>query len=174
MSMLLLFVNTAYSAANSTTLPEVTNLHELAEKAQRKNLPIVLAFGAEWCEFCEVLREKVLNPMALGGRYEGQYAYIRYVSIDEDDPIPDWEGQPILKRTLAEKMNADLTPTVLFLNRYGQEIAPRIVGIATLELYAALIHKSLNLSYRTLGNPLRIPAMPDEMYSDVTLTPKAD
>lgn len=146
-----------------TTLPELENLQTLSINARQTNLPILLVFGAEWCEFCDILREKVLNPMVLGGRYEGQYVYLRYVSIDEEEPIPDWTGQPILKRDFAYKMNADLTPTVVFLGPDGREVAPRIIGIASLDLYAALIHKALNIAYQELGNPLQIPAMPDKM-----------
>ncbi len=64
--------NASGYAANSK-LKELTNLQELATEARERNLPIMLTVGAEWCEFCHILREEVLDPMALGGDYDGKW-----------------------------------------------------------------------------------------------------
>ena len=144
-------------------IPELQNLQTLGEQARQKNLPILLAFGAEWCAFCHQLRDEVLNPMMLSGRYEGKYMYMRYVSLDDRNPIPGFDGKPIRKDQWGESYGVDLTPTVLFIDGNGNEVAPRLVGIANIELYAAMIHKALNTAYSKMGNPLRIPAMPEDL-----------
>lgn len=145
------------------TIPELSNLQTLAQEAKQKNLPILLAFGAKWCGFCHELRSEVLNPMMLSGQYEGKYVYMRYVSLDDSDPIPGLDGKPIIKDQWAESYGVDLTPTVLFIDGDGKEVAPRMVGIPNIELYSAMIHKALNTAYEKMGNPIRIPTMPGDI-----------
>ena len=145
---------------NPSKLKELTNLQTLAKQSREQNLPIMLTVGAEWCEFCHQLREEVLDPMALGGDYEGRYMFMRYLSIDDHAPIPGLDGSPIIKNKLAYRLNADLTPTVVFIDGHGNEVADKIIGIANIELYTTLIHKRLNQAYQKMNNPLRIDAFP--------------
>lgn len=147
-------------------IKELTDLQTLSIESNQNNLPILLTFGAEWCEFCEQLKEEVLDPMALGGLYEGKYVYLRYVSIDDHSPIPGIDGKPTLKGRWAESYGADLTPTVLFIDGNGNEVAPRIVGISNIELYSAMIHRALNTAYEKMENSLRIPAMPEQLQNE--------
>lgn len=144
-------------------IKELNNLQQLSVESKQNNLPILLSFGAEWCEFCEQLKDEVLDPMALGGQYEGKYVYLRYVSIDDPDPIPGFNGTDVIKADWAEAYGSDLTPTVLFIDGEGKEVAPRIVGISNIELYSAMIHRALNTAYKNMNNPLTIPAMPEQM-----------
>ncbi|MGC9385712.1 MAG: thioredoxin family protein [Hydrogenovibrio sp.] len=143
-------------------LQELTNLETLSKKARDQNLPIMLMAGAEWCEFCHILRSEVLDPMALGGDYDGKVVFMRYLSVDEHQPIADVNGEPIRKDQLARRYRADLTPTVIFINGQGEKVADNIVGIANIELYTTLIHKHLNDAYQKMGNPLRLEAMPSQ------------
>lgn len=150
--------NSGYSA--NSPLKELSNLERLGKKARTNNLPIMLAVGAEFCEFCHILREEVLDPMALGGEYEGKYMYMRYFSIDDRFPIPGIDGKPMYKEKWAYQHNADLTPTVIFIDGEGKEVAEKIIGISNIELFSALIHSRLNQAYKNMGNPLRISPMP--------------
>lgn len=168
LSLLASLVATAHAqsgqpSAPANTFAELHDLQALSAQAKQQQLPIVLMFGAESCEFCQVLKEQVFSPMALSGMYEGRALLMRHVGIDEPGTIPGFDGTPLNKAKWAYELGADLTPTVLFLDGNGREIAPRIVGISTLELYAGVIHRNLNSAYEALGNPLRIPATP-ELY----------
>lgn len=146
--------------ADSSPLKELDNLETLAQTARKTDLPIMLTVGAQWCEFCHILRDEVLEPMALGGEYEGKYMYMRYLSIDDRHDIPGIDGKPMNKNKWAYQYNADLTPTVLFIDGNGKEVADKIVGISNIELFSALIHSRLNQAYKNMGNPLRIAPMP--------------
>jgi len=149
--------------AEGKHIQELDNLYTLGQQARQTNLPIMLSFGAEWCDFCHLLNEEVLNPMALGGRYEGKYMYMRYVSIDDDQPIPGIDNQPIIKDKWSDNFDVQVTPTVVFIDGNGKQIAPTIVGVTNVDLYSAMIHESLNIAYQNLNNPLRIPLMADQM-----------
>ncbi|WP_051145057.1 thioredoxin fold domain-containing protein [Thiomicrorhabdus sp. Kp2] len=161
---LILMVSTEpISANNHSEFKELANLQTLAEKSEQLQLPIMLMFGAQWCEYCELLNESVFNPMALGKLYEERVVLMRHVGVDESAPIPDWNGQLMNKANWAYKLNSDLTPTVLFLDSKGQEVAPRIVGVSEITLYAGLIHERLNIAYKNMGLTKQIPVTPEKL-----------
>ncbi len=147
-----------------TYFKEAVNLQTLGTLSQQKQLPILLMFGAESCDYCKLLIQDVLEPMALGGIYEGNVVIMRHVGIDEQALIPDWNGNLIKKSQWAYQLNADLTPTVLFVDATGKEVAPRIIGISEITLYAGLIHQRLNTAYQTMGLNKQIPATPELLY----------
>ena len=150
----------ANAQAQTNTIAELQDLQTLANKAEAKNLPIMITVGAEWCDFCYILKKNVLNPMMLGGDYEGKKLFMRYLSLEDDTPIPGIAGEKLVKREWAEQHQADLTPTVFFIDSHGREVADKIVGISALELYMGLIHQRLNQAYKNLGNPKRVATMP--------------
>lgn len=152
----------APSVSNANAfIKELENLQSLAEKSKQQALPIMLMFGAEWCEYCQVLKEQVFNPMALSGLYDEKVVLMRHVGVDEPKPIFDWYGRLIQKGKWAYQLNADLTPTVLFLDGFGREVAPRIVGISEITLYAGIIHQNLNTAYKNMGLKKQIPPTPE-------------
>ncbi len=156
--------DTSAQAAKHAHFKELQNLQELAMQSKQQQLPILVMFGAEWCEFCQQLNEEIFTPMALNGLYEGKVVLMRHVGVDENQPIPGWDGQLIKKSNWAYALNADLTPTVLFFDGEGKEVAPRIVGIPEITLYAGLIHQHLNIAYQNMGLDKQIPITPELLY----------
>lgn len=152
-----------YSDYAGKTLPELMDLQQLAAQANNKQLPALLLFSAEWCEYCQVLKEQVLNPMMQNEMYEGKWVLLRHVGIDEDEPLTQLDGSKINKADWAYQLNADLTPTVLFIDSRGQEVAERIVGISEVSLFAALVHSRLNDAYQNMGLERRIPPTPEQL-----------
>ncbi len=146
-----------------TTQKELTNLYELSQKAHKKQLPIMLTFGAKWCPFCHTITAEVLNPMILGGKYDGIFMLMRYVSIDDSTPILGFDNKLITKQELAEKYNADLVPATVFLDSKGNKVAESIIGITAIDFHAFLIHKALATAYKNMGLSLQIPHSPRDM-----------
>lgn len=164
--VLLSFAQASYAqkhvSSESASFQELQDLQLLAERAKQTGLPILLMFGAEWCEFCEQLVEEVFNPMTMRGYYDGRVVLMRHVGVDEQQPIRGLQGKLIKKSEWAYELNADLTPTVIFLDGDGREVAPRIVGISNIHMYAGVIHRNLNIAYRNMGLTFRIPATPEQ------------
>lgn len=155
-------VNSAL-AEQHKKLPELQNMQTLGEQAKRNQLPILMIFSAEWCEYCDVLKEHVLNPMVINDMYQGKVVYLRNVGIDQPEPILDWNGKLIKKSKWAYQINADLTPTVAFFDGNGKEVAERIVGISEITLFASLVHSRINDAYRNMGLDKHIPATPEKL-----------
>lgn len=160
LSLFVSIAQPAYSAENSH-LKELKNLQQLAQESKQTGLPIMLMFGAEWCEYCHELIEQVFNPMAMGQSYDGKVVHMRHVGVDQEDLILGFNGVWLKKSKWAYQLDADLTPTVLFLDGDGREVAPRIVGITNTHLYAGVIHRNLNIAYKNMNNPYRIPVTPE-------------
>ena len=125
------------AASPGDGLPPATDLAATARLAARKAIPIVVMFEARWCEFCHILREEVLDPMA-GNRadYEGRIAFFRRVSIDSDTPVADFDGRMTTHRALGERYDIDVTPTAMLFDPGGR-VLRRIVGLpgGTVETY---------------------------------------
>lgn len=154
-------LNQVAQANSHGDFKELANLETLAETSNQTGLPILLMFGATWCEYCEELIDQVFEPIVRGGNYDGKVVLLRHVGVDEQALIPGFDGKLLKKSEWAYQLNADLTPTVLFLDGSGKEVAPRIVGITNTHLYAGLIHERLNVAYQNMNNPFRIPITPD-------------
>ena len=152
------------AGAHTSYFKEAWDLQQIGSLSKQKNLPIMLMFGAEYCEYCKLLIEEVLEPMALSGLYDEKVVIMRHVGVDEPKRIPDWNGHLIKKSQWAYQLNADLTPTVLFVDSTGKEVAPRIIGIPEITLYAGLIHQNINTAYQNMGLDKHIPATPELLY----------
>lgn len=165
-SQVCLFVFATQFAVNSSAgavIPELENMPQLGKQAQQEQLPIMLLFSAEWCEYCELLQDQVLNPMERSGMYR-DYMILRHVGIDIDGEISDWQGKRYKnKAEWAYRINADLTPTVLFVDGAGREIAERIIGVSEVSMFSILVHSRLNDAYQRMGIAKRIPATPEKL-----------
>ena len=131
------------------------DLQALGQLAQSKKLPIVLMFSAQWCEFCDILKEEVLNPMAANPEYEGRIAFFRIIHIDRDDlPVVDFKGQRTTHHAFAEQFEVDLTPTVWIVDGQGQPIAEPLIGLpgGTVETYSETLFARLETALKTLGH----------------------
>jgi thioredoxin-related protein len=149
--------------AQANVVPEMDDFHWTAQMAAEKNIPIMIMFTAKWCEFCDILKNEVLNPMMRGGFYDGYAMYIRTVSIDSYTPLKFSATEEIDKRKFAEMYRAEITPTLIFVDSRGLPIADRIVGTMDTQLFAGMIHRSINQAYEKLGNPMRLPVKPEDM-----------
>ncbi|SIN68113.1 Thioredoxin-related protein [Sulfurivirga caldicuralii] len=137
-STLLLLGGCQSAASPSGQLQPARDLSATARAAAQKAIPIVVMFEARWCEFCHILREEVLDPMADNRQdYEGQIAFFRRISIDSDTPLVDFDGHTTTHRTLGERYEIDVTPTVLIFDPAGR-VLKRIVGLpgGTVETYS--------------------------------------
>ena len=158
-------------ASGNGHFKEAKNLQTLAQMSQQSGQPILLMFGAQWCEHCQELDEQVFEPIAMGGNYDGKVVLMRHIGVDEQALIPGFDGKLIKKSEWAYQLNADLTPSVLFFDGFGNEVAPRIIGISNTHLYAGLIHSHLNIAYKNMNNPYRIPITPDLYELQLKNTP---
>ncbi len=131
-------VEYAQGQARETPLPTPASLRDAAWQAQRQCAPLVLLVSLPGCPWCELLRRNYLAPM----RKEGLPAF-QIVVNDRQRGVVNLQGQPSTGADIASSYRAQLTPTVLFLNAQGAEIAPRIEGVASADLIGAQLDAAL-------------------------------
>ena len=157
--LLLLFVSlyplVACSKSMNTGLIEESNFQQLAQLMQQKNLPLLLEFHAEYCAYCRELEEDFLAPMSKDKEFDDKII-IRQLALDSDEMIVDFQGKKVSVATFAGRYKAYMTPTMIFIDSNGKELAEKIIGINTPSLFGAYIdiaiEKALN-KVRAKGLP---------------------
>ncbi len=127
----------------------VTDLQRLGLLARRKRLPVMLVFAAEHCGYCELLENEILRPMLISGDYRNK-VIIRKVMIDSGETLTDFDGTRISADRFAVRHDIFVTPTTLFVDHDGRELAKRMLGINTIEFYAGDVDKAIDRSLRML------------------------
>ena len=123
-------------------VPLIDDLAALGRVARRRRLPIVLLVSRSDCPYCTRLKDEVLNPMMKSREYDDQ-ALLGELMLDSEEPLRGFQGGYVLRDDVASGFGTDLTPTLLFLAPDGSELAPRIVGINTLELFGFYVDRAI-------------------------------
>jgi thioredoxin-related protein len=133
--------------ARDSALPSPASLIDAARAAIAKREPFVVLVSLLGCPYCEMVRRNYLAPM----RTEGLSAWQIDVT-DRQHAIVDFSGERSNGEALAGKWKADLTPTVLFFDARGTEIAPRIVGVASVDFYGRFLDEAISMARKSIGS----------------------
>ncbi len=155
--VLLWLVTTALRA--ETDVPIARNLHTDGQLAHNRQLPILLAFLAIECSYCELLEEEFLQPMLLGGEYRDKII-MRKLILDNGSRLIDFSGQRIDATRLSDHYRVYVTPTLLFVDEKGTELAERMVGINTLELFGGYLDDCIETARLMIRNPAGLAKLP--------------
>jgi len=147
---------TACSGETSEPRPPIESARSLQVDAQtvaEKKLPLVVFVSQHGCEFCHLLREKVLHPMIAAGELQDRII-LREVSLDDGFSLGDFDGKNVSGREFADRYGAVVTPTLLFLDGQGREVAEKMVGINNVEYYGFYLDKSIESATTELAKIL--------------------
>lgn len=133
------------SAASAFDVEITRDLQALAARARDERLPIVLMVSATDCPFCHRLKKEVLVPLNRSGQYSGRILFREWL-IDTWSEHRDFDGATVRALDVARRYSATLTPTLLFLDEHGEEIAKRMVGLVTLEFYGWYLDQAIEKS----------------------------
>ena len=131
-------------------IPLVDDLSALGRTARRRRLPIVLLVSRSDCPYCALLKDEVLNPMVKSREYDDR-ALLGELMLDSEEPLRGFQGEYELRDDMASRLDADLTPTLLFLAPDGSELAPRILGVNTLEFFGFYVDRAIESARARLG-----------------------
>lgn len=134
---------TTAGTVNAAPLQEVTDLRQLAREMQQKKLPLLLAFEAEHCGYCQRLKAEHLQPMNNNDDY-AERVIIRTVQIDSNQTITGYDGKTISGAQLSKDYQAYLTPTMLFLDENGEEVADRMLGYNTPDYFGYYLDQAID------------------------------
>ncbi len=127
-----------WAFARDSALPVPASLRQAGQDAGAKREPLVLLVSLPGCPYCELVRRNYLLPM----RAEGLHAW----QIDVTDRrvnVLDFAGQPANGASLAARWKATFTPTVLFFDAQGTELAGRLTGVASTDFYGGYLDEAI-------------------------------
>ena len=133
---------------------ETEDLHDVARLSNQNGLPILLVFSATHCTYCEMLEDEILKPMLISGDY-GDKVIIRKINIDLTEDLRDFNGKHIEASDFVNRYNVFVTPTMLFLDSSGEELANRMIGINTVEMYGGFVDDAIDQSIKMIRNNTR-------------------
>lgn len=145
----------AFAAPEHGRLPATRDLSALADQARERRLPILVMFSQRGCPYCTVVEEDFLEPMLRSGDYRDKII-MRRVMVDSFTPIRDFDGEEVDAGEFARRYQGYLTPTVVFLDAGGRELAPRVVGITTPDFYGGRLDEGIELSLSRLRPQARL------------------
>ena len=158
-------------------VPVADNLHQDGRQALARQLPILLAFSADDCSYCELLEEDFLQPMLLSGEYEDRII-IRKLILDNGSDVMDFNGRQTEATRLSDHYRVFVTPTILFVDGNGRELAERMVGINTPELFGGYLDACVETALAGIRNPaalstingcrLALPTTGTKLFSSAT------
>jgi len=119
-----------------------SDFSQLGKTARIGNKIILLEFSASYCEYCDLLEEEFLKPMLRNADITAK-VIIRKLDMDSYYNIKGFTGNKTTPTEIAQNFKVPLSPTLLFLDGYGNEVATRIIGINSLELYGGYIDDAI-------------------------------
>lgn len=102
------------------------------------------------CTYCVQITEEIIRPMIISGRYNSTTLFSE-LEINTGRKIKDFTGQQVDASDFARRYDAWATPTLLFLDKNGNQLANKMVGINTVELYGYYVDKALRDSFNQLN-----------------------
>jgi hypothetical protein len=147
-------------------VPVAEDLQQEGQVARADRLPILLAFSAIECSYCDDLEDEFLKPMLLSGDYADK-VIIRKLILDNGSHVRDFSGRSLEAAELAHAFRVFVTPTLLFVDADGREIAERMVGINTLEMFGGYLDGCIDTALLVLREPQRLsPRTPCRLLQD--------
>lgn len=136
------------------SVPEVEDLQRDGLLSHQRQLPIMVVFSAHDCGFCVLLEEEFLKPMLISGEYDDR-VIIRTLNIDGVETIRDFAGEHVDPYQFAKGEGIFVTPTIKFFDGDGNELAPRMIGINTVEMYGWYLDNAIasSLDMLAAGTP---------------------
>ena len=134
--------------AKDSALPVPTSLPEVAKQAFAKGEPLVLLISLPGCPYCERVGRSYLLP----GRRDADLQAWQLSVTDSTGPLTGFDGKPTTATAQVKLWKATFTPTVLFLDPKGQELAERLVGAAIPDFYGAYLDERLITARKVFGS----------------------
>lgn len=134
--------------ARAGELPSIVDLRQEAALSQQKRLPILVMFSSDYCPYCVRVEEEFLKPMHNGGFYDDK-VLIRNIKLGSRNLI-DFDGRAVSASELAQRYEVSLTPTVIFIDHKGRQLAQQLVGLTTPDYYGGYLDQAIDTALERL------------------------
>lgn len=150
--LLLTLLLLSSTVAAQSSFATVKDMGKLKQQAAQADLPIVLLFTAEDCMYCDAMRQQYLVPMSHTQKYAEQ-ALFRQLYVESFSFLRNEDGELVGGDQISLRYGVDITPTVLFINAQGEEVAERIIGLSGAHYFQKTLEQHIQQASR--NQPLK-------------------
>jgi thioredoxin-related protein len=130
---------------------EESNFQQLSQEMEQKSLGLLLMFHAEHCPYCALMEKDILSPMLKSGEYTDK-VIIRKLQLDESRDIKNFKGEIVQPSDIAARYDVTVTPTLVFLDKDGNQKAKKMVGINTVDYFGVYLDEEIENLRKNLKN----------------------
>lgn len=134
------------AVAKETQLPLAHNLRVLAAQQNKLREPLVILLSLPGCPYCELVRRSYLLPYRAEGLLQSWQ-----IDTADNSVLLDFAGKATSKAAWVKTLKVKVTPTVLFFDSTGLEIASRLEGASVPDFYGSYLDERLATAKRKLG-----------------------
>lgn len=129
------------------------DFQSLGQRACDESKVMVVMVSRENCPYCVKLKKQIFIPEVKNGELNSQWL-LRELLIDAGETHLDFNGNEVNSFEYARSVNATLTPTILFLDRMGNEIGKRIIGTGgAIDFYDFYLKRSIKEAFENQNCP---------------------
>jgi thioredoxin-related protein len=133
--------------AFATRLVQPASLRAAAQAAVRQGHPLLVMTTLQGCPYCDLVRDRFLQPAMAAGRLFAVQVDIR----DRQTPLQDFQGNTRTGADVVRTWKARFAPTVLFMDAQGRELTERLVGVAVADFYEDYLWQHIERAQRALA-----------------------
>lgn len=137
--------------ARGVVIPEISDLGAELATARQGHLPILVMFSADYCSYCTVVKNDFLKPMMYSGDYEGKVLF-RMVTLSSGRELVDVDGRRIDAREFADRYQVRVTPTLVFIDGQGRQVAEKMVGLTTPDFFGGYLDDAITTAHHHVRN----------------------
>jgi thioredoxin-related protein len=135
------------SETSKQRLLQPASLKAAAQAAVRQGHPLVVMTTLKGCPFCDLVRDRFLQPALSAGRLFAIQVDIR----DRQTPLQDFQGNTRTGSDMVREWKARFAPTVMFFDAQGRELTERLVGVAVADFYDDYLWQHIAQAQRKLA-----------------------
>ncbi|MGM0413332.1 MAG: thioredoxin fold domain-containing protein [Pseudomonadota bacterium] len=120
--------------ATAEGLPPAEDLGDLPA-----DQPVILAFTADDCPYCEYVKDSHLIPM----QKRGEDVTIREVDVGSSRELTTFAGDTMEAQDLGSEYSVQVTPTLVFLTPGGETAAESLVGVSSEDYYGSYLERRI-------------------------------
>jgi len=140
---LVIFLIPGLAVSGSVEMIQSKDLRDESRVAGENNLILVIEISSEDCGYCRRLEEEFLKPMQRNADYDDK-VLIRSVALSDFEYLVDFEGESVSTADFAAQYDVMVTPTLLFLDANGVEMAKKLVGFWSADYFGGYIDNSID------------------------------
>lgn len=120
-------------------LPSAKLLRNELALALKSGNPLVVMVSLDGCPFCKAVREQYLAPLR-----EQEGLPVVQVDMHSTAALQDFNGLALTHDHMVRTWGIRIAPSLLFFGADGVEVAPRLVGVGSMDYYGSHLDQRLS------------------------------